>query len=91
MPTPSRYSRTASPTRSIPTSGATTYNQQQLPNVVKKLAVEGKAEKGSDGRGDGASIRMYIKVSAGEVGAVYECEDDSWDVLVFRLRSLSIV
>ena len=72
MPASTRYSRTASPTRSTSASGATAYNQQQLPNVVKKLAIEGKAEKGSDGRGDGASIRMYIKVSAGEVRVVYE-------------------
>jgi hypothetical protein len=30
---------------------------------VKKLAIEGKAERGSDGKGDGASLKMYLKVS----------------------------
>ncbi|KAI0086434.1 hypothetical protein BDY19DRAFT_908395 [Irpex rosettiformis] len=63
MPASTRYSRTASPTRSTSTSGATAFNQQQLPNVVKKLAIEGKAEKGSDGRGDGASLKMYLKIA----------------------------
>ncbi|KAI0819060.1 hypothetical protein BC629DRAFT_1466217 [Irpex lacteus] len=63
MPASTRYSRTASPTRSTSTSGATTHNQQQLPNVVKKLAIEGKAERGSDGKGDGASLRMYLRIA----------------------------
>ncbi|KAI0699993.1 hypothetical protein BC835DRAFT_1540845 [Cytidiella melzeri] len=64
MPASTRYSRTISPTRSTSHSASgTNYTQQQLSNVVKKLAIEGKAERGPDGKGDGASLKMYLKIA----------------------------
>lgn len=62
MPPSSRYSRTnASPSRSTTHSGQT-IGQTRI-NIVKRLAIEGKAERGPDGKADGASIRMYLRVS----------------------------
>ncbi|CAL1705672.1 unnamed protein product [Somion occarium] len=62
MPASSRYGRTTS---SPPLSSAystTTANQQRL-NVVTRLAIEGKATRGSEGKTDGAAIKMYLKLA----------------------------
>ncbi len=63
MVSSSRHSRTSSPPPSIAhsTSSALSTHQQKL-NIVSRLSIEGKAKRGSDGRTDGASIRIYLKV-----------------------------
>ncbi|OCH92097.1 hypothetical protein OBBRIDRAFT_791612 [Obba rivulosa] len=60
MAVSSRYARTSSPPLSTASQSqaATTYQQQRL-NVVTRLAIEGHSKKGSDG----ASIKMYLKIS----------------------------
>ncbi|KAI0340066.1 hypothetical protein BDW22DRAFT_1360573 [Trametopsis cervina] len=62
MSSSTRYSRSNSPTRSTAYTG-TTFNPPQLANVVKKLAIEGKAERGPDGKGDGAAVKMYLRIA----------------------------
>ena len=64
MPTSTRYSRpsiSSSPPLSsaYSVSHATAIAQQKL-NVVTRLAIEGRAERGANGAG----IHMYLKVSA---------------------------
>ncbi|KAH8099576.1 hypothetical protein BXZ70DRAFT_973965, partial [Cristinia sonorae] len=54
----SRHGRTLSPTAF---SSATT-GQQKL-NIVTRVAIEGKARKGADGKAEGASIKMFLKLS----------------------------
>ncbi|KZT69808.1 hypothetical protein DAEQUDRAFT_241238 [Daedalea quercina L-15889] len=59
MPSSSRHTRTVSPPLTTASySNATTMGQQKL-NVVTRLAIEGKSKKGWDG----ASIKMYLKIS----------------------------
>ncbi|KAI9069109.1 hypothetical protein FKP32DRAFT_1641328, partial [Trametes sanguinea] len=64
MPSSSRYSRpsiSGSPpltSRAYSVSHATTVGQQKL-NVVTRLAIEGRAERGANG----AAIKMYLKIS----------------------------
>ena len=59
MPSSSRHTRTVSPPLTTASySNATAIGQQKL-NVVTRLAIEGKSKKDWDG----ASIKMYLKVS----------------------------
>lgn len=59
MPSSSRHTRTVSPPLTTASySNATTIGQQKL-NVVTRLAIEGKSKKDWDG----ASIKVYLKVS----------------------------
>ncbi|KAI1794647.1 hypothetical protein LXA43DRAFT_940530 [Ganoderma leucocontextum] len=62
MPSSTRYSRSSvsgSPPLSTPSlSHATTVGQQKL-NIVTRVAIEGRAERGANG----AAIKMYLKIS----------------------------
>ncbi|KAI0636674.1 hypothetical protein C8Q77DRAFT_1049373 [Trametes polyzona] len=64
MPSSMRYRRQSAPgspplsTIAYSTSHATTVGQQKL-NVVTRLAIEGRAERGADG----AAIKVYLKIS----------------------------
>ncbi|KIP07813.1 hypothetical protein PHLGIDRAFT_406713 [Phlebiopsis gigantea 11061_1 CR5-6] len=58
MPPSTRYSRGSSPSRS--NSNATSSGQQRA-NIVKRLAIEGRAERTTEGKVDGASIRMFLR------------------------------
>lgn len=62
MPASSRHGRTLSPPLSTAYSSATT-GQVKL-NIVTRVAIEGKARKGVDGKADGAAIKMFLKVRA---------------------------
>lgn len=57
-PPNSRHKRAASPPLSVAGSSQFTTTPQPKLNVVTRLALEGKAKQG----GDGATIRMYLKV-----------------------------
>jgi len=73
MPSPSasRHVRPMSPPPST-SSQAFTIGQQQKLNVVTRLAIEGKAKQGQDG----ASIKMYLKVSAEKLSScLLRCAD----------------
>lgn len=58
MPSSSRHARTASPPLTS-TSYSNTLAAGQRLNVVTRLAIEGKSQRGSEG----AAIRMYLKMS----------------------------
>ncbi|THH28498.1 hypothetical protein EUX98_g5693 [Antrodiella citrinella] len=61
MASSSRHARTLSPPVSTAFSSATA-GQVKL-NVVTRVAIEGKARKGVDGKADGAAIRMFLKIA----------------------------
>ncbi len=42
---------------------STTVGQQKAP-VVKRLIIEGNAERATDGKADGAALKVYLKVCA---------------------------
>lgn len=62
MPPSSRHGRTTTSSPPLSTYSTTTGNQHKL-NVVTRLAIEGKATRGTEGKTDGASIKMFLKVS----------------------------
>jgi hypothetical protein len=59
MPSSTR-TRASSPSKSNSFSTA----GPQKTNIVKRVAIEGKAERNDEGRTDGASIRIYLRVSS---------------------------
>ncbi|KAJ3553511.1 hypothetical protein NM688_g3572 [Phlebia brevispora] len=63
MPPSSRYSRASSrsPTRS--NSFTSTSTGEKRSQVVKRLAITGKAQRKADGDLDGAALRMYLRMT----------------------------
>ncbi|KAK7694038.1 hypothetical protein QCA50_003614 [Cerrena zonata] len=62
MPPSSRHGRTTTSSPPLSTYSTTTGNQHKL-NVVTRLAIEGKATRGTEGKTDGASIKMFLKLA----------------------------